>query len=382
MTLFPFTAKTAASKTGAPKIAAPRRLAAGAAALLLGATTLTACAETPGGGGSGGDDKVGVSLIVKTTTNPFFVSMQDGAKKAAEQNNVDLTMAAGKADGDEDGQIQAIENSISKGDKGILITPNGPAVVDAIKRARDAGLFVIALDTVPDDPASVDVTYATDNFAAGEQIGRWTAAKLDGQKAVIGLVDLHADKVVDVDVTRDQGFLTGMGIETNNKRVNGDEAKTGKYTGGKGGEYQIVGNQPSKGEEDGGRKAAELLLSQNPDINVLYAGNEPAASGAWEALQAAGKDQSVTVVTIDGGCAGVDNVAKGVFDATAQQYPVKMAEDGVAAIAKLARTGEKASAPAGKDFIDTGSALVTKEKMDGVESISAEEGAAKCWGEK
>lgn len=369
--MFPFTSKSART----------RRVGAAAAAVLLSATTLSACAETPGSGGSG-DEKVGVSLIVKTTTNPFFVSMQDGAKKAAEQNHVDLTMAAGKADGDEDGQIQAIENSISKGDKGILITPNGPAVVDAIKRARDAGLFVIALDTVPDDPASVDVTYATDNFTAGTQIGKWTAAKLDGQKAVIGLVDLHADKIVDVDVTRDQGFLTGMGIETNNNRVNGDETKSGKYTGGKGGDYQIVGNQPSKGEEDGGRKAAELLLSQNPDINVLYAGNEPAASGAWEALQAAGKDQSVIVVTIDGGCAGVDNVAKGVFDATAQQYPVKMAEDGVGAIAKLARTGEKASAPAGKDFIDTGSALVTKEKVDGVESISAEEGAAKCWGEK
>lgn len=360
-----------------------RRFGAGAAVLVLGATTLTACSEVPGEGGeSGGEEKVGVSLIVKTTTNPFFVTMQEGAQKAAEQNNVDLTQAAGKADGDEDGQIQAIENSISKGDKGILITPNGPAVVDAITRARDAGLFVIALDTVPDDPASVDVTYATDNFAAGESIGKWTAAKLDGQKATIGLVDLHADKVVDVDVSRDQGFLTGLGVETKNNRVNGDEEKAGNYTGGKGGEYQIVGNQPSMGEEDGGRTAAEMLLSQNPDINVMYTGNEPSASGAVEALKAAGKDDSVIVVTVDGGCAGVDNVAGGSFDATAQQYPVKMAEDGVAAIAKLARTGEKASAPEGKDFIDTGSALVTNEKMEGVESIDATEGAAKCWGEK
>ena len=73
--------------------------------------------------------------------------MQDGAKKAAEAGGVDLKLAAGKADGDEDTQIQAIENAISKGDKGILITPNGPSVVDALKKAKDAGLFVIALDT-------------------------------------------------------------------------------------------------------------------------------------------------------------------------------------------------------------------------------------------
>ena len=101
-------------------------------------------------GGTTGD--VGVSLIVKTTTNPFFVAMGTGAKEAAATDGVNLKLAAGKEDGDEETQIQAIENAISKGDKGILITPNGPAVNDAIAKARDAGLFVIALDTPPDPP--------------------------------------------------------------------------------------------------------------------------------------------------------------------------------------------------------------------------------------
>ena len=118
---------------------AKTRLLAAGAVLTLGALSLTAC----GGGSSpsssaSSDEKIGVSLIVKTTSNPFFVSMQDGAKKAAEADGVDLKLAAGKADGDEDTQIQAIENAISKGDKGILITPNGPSVVDALKKAKDA----------------------------------------------------------------------------------------------------------------------------------------------------------------------------------------------------------------------------------------------------
>ena len=135
---------------------APRtatRLFAAGAVLTLGALSLPPAvavprAASPAGSASG--EKVGVSLIVKTTTNPFFVAMEDGAKKAAEAGGVDLKLAAGKSDGDEDTQIQAIENAISKGDKGILITPNGPSVVDAIKKARDAGLYVIALDTPPD----------------------------------------------------------------------------------------------------------------------------------------------------------------------------------------------------------------------------------------
>ena len=326
------------------------------------------------------DEKVGVSLIVKTTSNPFFVAMQDGAKKAAAAEGVDLKLAAGKADGDEDTQIQAIENAISKGDKGILITPNGPSVVDALKKAKDAGLFVIALDTPPDPADAADITFATDNFAAGELIGKWTAAQLEGKKATIALVDLFDDKVVSVDYNRDQGFLTGLGIDTADKKKNGDEAKTGKYTGGKGGDYEIVGSQASQGAEDGGRTAMETLLAKNPNINVVYTINEPAAAGAFEALKAAGKEKDVLVVSVDGGCPGVNNVKAGIIGATAQQYPVKMAELGVKAIVDLAKTGQKPANSEGLDFYNTGVELVTDKPVDGVKSITTTAASDICWG--
>ena len=366
----------------APRSASTRLFAAGAV-LALGALSLSACGGSssgPSASGGATDEKVGVSLIVKTTTNPFFVSMQDGAKKAAEANGVDLKLAAGKADGDEDTQIQAIENAISKGDKGILITPNGPSVVDALKKAKDAGLFVIALDTPPDPADAADITFATDNFAAGELIGKWTAAQLSGKKATIALVDLFDDKIVSVDYNRDQGFLTGLGINTADKKKNGDEAKTGKYTGGKGGEYEIVGNQASQGNEDGGRTAMETLLSKNPNINVVYTINEPAAAGAFEALKSAGKEKDVLVVSVDGGCPGVNNVKSGVIGATAQQYPVKMAELGVKAIVDLAKTGQKPANSPGLDFYNTGVELVTDKPVDGVKSITTTEASDICWG--
>jgi len=364
----------------APRPMTHRLLAMGAV-LTLGTLSLTACGGTSTATpGSSSAEKVGVSLIVKTTTNPFFVSMQDGAKKAAEAGGVDLKLAAGKADGDEDTQIQAIENAISKGDKGILITPNGPSVVDALKKAKDAGLFVIALDTPPDPADAADITFATDNFAAGELIGKWTAAQLDGKKATIALVDLFDDKVVSVDYNRDQGFLTGLGIDTADKKKNGDEAKTGKYTGGKGGEYEIVGSQASQGAEDGGRTGMETLLSKNPNINVVYTINEPAAAGAYEALKSAGKEKDVLIVSVDGGCAGVDNVKSGVIGATAQQYPVKMAEMGVKAIVELAKTGKKPANSAGLDFFNTGVELVTDKPADGVKSITTTEASNICWG--
>ncbi len=93
------------------------------------------------------------------------------------------------------------------------------------------------------------------------------------------MLDLFNDKVVSVDYNRDQGFLTGMGIDVKDKKKNGDEAKTGKYTGGKGGDYTIVCNEPTHGAEDGGKTAMENCLPKNPNINLVYTINEPAA--AW-----------------------------------------------------------------------------------------------------
>src|SRR6478672_9556995 len=99
--------------------------------------------------------------------------------------SVDITVASGKQEGDDQGQITAIEDAIARGDKGILITPMSTGVNAAIKKARDAGLYVIALDTPPDPPSTVDITFATDNFEAGKLIGQWAAKQLNGKPAVI-----------------------------------------------------------------------------------------------------------------------------------------------------------------------------------------------------
>ena len=353
--------------------------------MALGAVTVgaalavSACGggSSSSAGGSGGGGKVGVSLITKNSTNPFFVAMQNGAKAEAAKDGVDITIAAGKADGDEQTQVQAIENAIAKGQKGILITPNGPGVNSAIKKARDAGLYVIALDTPPDPANTVDITFATDNFKAGQLIGEWAKAQMKGKPATIALLDLFNDKVVSVDYNRDQGFLTGMGIDTKDKKKNGDEAKTGSYDGGS---YTIVCNEPTQGAEDAGRTAMENCLSKNPNINLVYTINEPAATGAYNALKAAGKEKGVVIVSVDGGCNGVKSVKSGIIGATSQQYPLKMAQLGVEAVSKYAKDKTKPSTSPGLDFFDTGVKLVTDKKVAGIDSITSDEGAKVCWG--
>jgi fructose transport system substrate-binding protein len=367
------------------------RLAAALALTAAASLTFAAC----GGGGDaaqpgaeategGGGEAVAVTLITKDNNNPFWISMQQGAENAAAKNNVTLTKAAGAKDGDEDGQVKAIEAAVARGDKGILIAPNGPGVNSAIENARNAGIYVIALDTPPDPADTVDLTIATDNFKAGELIGQWAAGTLNGQKATIAMLDAFNDKVVTVDVNRDQGFLTGMGIDTADKAKNADEAATGKYTGGKGGDYQIVCHEPSQGAQDEGKTGMESCLSKSKDINTVYTINEPTAAGAVEALDAAGIKDAV-VVSVDGGCSpGIAMVKEGTIGATSQQYPIKMAEMGVETLKKMVDSNgaDKPQNSPGLDFVDAGVALVTEKPVEGVESITAADAEQICWGGK
>jgi len=313
---------------------------------------------------------VAACLITKTDTNPFFVKMKEGAEAKAAELGVSLKSYAGKIDGDHESQVAAIEACVADGAKGILITASDTkAIVDSVKAARDAGVLVIALDTPLDPVDAADATFATDNFKAGLLIGQWALASMGegAATAKIAMLDLAISQP-SVDVLRDQGFLTGFGIDVKDPAKWGDEE-----------DARIVGNEVTAGNEEGGLKAMEALLAKDPDINVVYTINEPSAAGAFEALKAAGKE-GVLIVSVDGGCPGVQDVKDGVIGATSQQYPLLMAALGVEAIAKFAADGTKPAPTEGKDFFDTGVALITDKPAAGVESIDTAKGLELCWG--
>jgi len=312
-------------------------------------------------------------LLIGTAldTNPFFVKMREGAEAAAAEAGITLRSFAGQVDGDHETQVAAIETCILDGASGILLTASDTSsIVGAVTQAREAGLLVIALDTPLDPIDAADATFATDNFLAGELIGQWAAAQLgdDAANAKIAMLDLAVSQPT-VGVLRDQGFLQGFGIDL------GDPNKWGDET-----DPRIIGNDVTAGNEEGGRTAMENLLAVDPEINVVYTINEPAAAGAYEALRSIGREDDVLIVSVDGGCPGVQNIADGVIGATSQQYPLRMAALGIEAIAAYAADGTLPENTPGKDFFDTGVALVTDQPADGVESISVAEGTELCWG--
>lgn len=333
-------------------------IAASVAALTVGASSAYAAGET-------------VCLITKTDTNPFFVKMKEGAAAKAEELGMTLKAFAGKIDGDHETQVQAIETCILDGAKGILLTASDTgSIVPAVQQARDAGLLVIALDTPLSPIEAADATFATDNYKAGLLIGQWAKAKLGdaAAEAKIATLDLNVSQPT-VDVLRNQGFLEGFGVDLADPNVIGDET-----------DPRLVGSDVTDGNEEGGRRAMENLLAKDPSINVVHTINEPAAAGAYEALKSIGRENDVLIVSVDGGCPGVQNVEAGVIGATSQQYPLLMASLGVEAIKKWADEGVKPANTPGKDFFDTGVALITDQPAEGVDSISVEEGLNLCWG--
>jgi fructose transport system substrate-binding protein len=312
-----------------------------------------------------------VCLITKNNTNPFFVKMKEGAEAKAAELGMDFQAYAGEKDGDAAPQITAIENCVAAGAKGILITASNDSVGPALKDARAAGILVIALDTPLADAEAQDMTFATDNFQAGLLIGQWAAATLgpDGvANAKIAMLDINKDNI-SVDVQRDTGFLVGFGIEVPDLSVMGSET-----------DPRVIGHESSDANPEGGLRAMETLLAKDPDINVVYTINEPAAEGAYQALKAAGKEGQAIIVSVDGGCPGVASVASGVIGATSQQYPLLMASLGVEAIAAFAKDGTKPAASEGLSFYNTGVNLVTDKPAEGVPSVDSAKGTELCWG--
>lgn len=326
-----------------------------------GATAPTAAA----GAAPAASGEIIVGLITKTETNPFFVKMKEGAQAKADELKVKLLTGAGASDGDNEGQVTALENMVNAGAKGILITPSDTkAIVPSIKKARDKGVLVIALDTATEPQDAVDALFATNNFNAGLLIGQWAKGAMGDKKPVIATLDLAPG--ITVGAQRHNGFLQGYGLAkaeaTSSDLVNSPE---------------VVCSQDTHGDQTEGQTAMENCLSKNPDINLVYTINEPAAFGAYQAIKARGKDKDITIVSVDGGCRGVQGVVDGQIAATSQQYPLKMASMGVQAVVDFAKSGTKVSG-----YTDTGVTLITDKTQSGVDSKDSKFGTENCWGTK
>ncbi|MEV4737657.1 MULTISPECIES: substrate-binding domain-containing protein [unclassified Microbacterium] len=335
------------------------------AATAVGAMAL---AGLSGCAASAGSDEPLVGLVIKTQDNPFYVKMTEGAKSEAESLGLNLQIASGDGQSDVDSQITAIENLTAKGAKAILVTPAGDGIIPAIRKAQQAGVLVFALDSPLAADSGVDGTFATDNRLAGELVGQWAREALGDTEPRIATLDLNSDQIP-VDVARNQGFLEGFGIDLADDTKMWDED-----------DPRFVGHEVTDANEAGGRTGMEKLLQKDPTINLVYTVNEPAAAGAYQAIVAAGLQDQIMIVSIDGGCPGIANVEKGIIDATSMQFPLDMAAQALQAVDAYLADGTKPQNSEGLDFTNTGVTLITDQPQAGIESEDSAFGLEECWG--
>jgi fructose transport system substrate-binding protein len=283
-----------------------------------------------------------IALILKTEKNPFFRKISSVAQAEAQQRGFRLDVSYGVVDGDSDTQRRAIERALHNRVTAIFITPNdGASLSPLLAQARQQGILVFTLDSPVNDPAAFDSFIGTDNFEAGRLIGQYVARQgiTSPQVALLNLFPGHP-----VGIARRNGFLHGLGhADIQPQRTDLPRVP------------EVVCEQDSFGDDTKGGMALAHCLNRHPQINVVYAINEPAAAGAARVLKASKQVRRAVIVGIDGGCPGIEAVQRGDLHATSQQFPGRMASQAVQAVERFLRDGTR---PPRR--IDTGVLLITQ----------------------
>ncbi|MDX6244358.1 MAG: fructose transport system substrate-binding protein [Frankiales bacterium] len=341
---------TSASSAGSSSAGSSSAGSSSAGSSMAGSSSATTSSGT--GGAASGNVKIGI--VELNLSNPFFGTLEKATESAAKANGWSVMKAEAKVPGDSATQVTAIEDMITNKVKAIVLDPaNATALVDVVKKARAKGILVVTVNATLSPIDAADATFATDNTAAGKLIGQW--AKVNGPTpAHIAMIDF--DLSDGPSHGRHFGFLEGYGIT--------DKSPL------------IVGTALGKGTVDTGQSAMENLLSAHANTNLLYTINEPTAHGAYTAIKNKGLAGKVTIVSVDGACSGVADVKSGIIGATAMQFPSKMGQLAVQAIAAFVKDGTKPKS----GLNDSGTMLITDKPAAGITSQTSAWGLQNCWG--
>lgn len=316
----------AATLAGCDKPAAPTKPAPGPA----GASTSKPSEPTP----TATKPAAKVFTIGMSQCNlgePWRVQMNADVATAAAKHP-ELKVVFKDAQNDSLKQRAHVEEFVSAGVSAIIISPKeAQPLTEPVAKAVEAGVPVIVLDRrVLGDKYTCFI--GADNKRIGKAAGEWIAATLHGKGKVVEL----------------QGLMTS---------TPGQDRHSGFVEGIKGSGIEVVFEADMKWLEPDARKEMESALARHPEIDLVYAHNDPGAHGAYLAAQAAGREKKIKFVGIDAlPQEGVMYVKQGILDATFQ-YPTGGAE-AIATVLRILK-GE-----AVEREITLGSRIFTKANVD------------------
>jgi ribose transport system substrate-binding protein len=327
------------------------RLLALVIALVLAAT---ACNGDDGGAGDGadpaaddpaaeeatgdtgeapGDGDYQITLIPGVTGDEFYVSMECGAREAAEELGVELDVQ-GASQFSPPEQIPVLEAVIASGPDAILIAPTDvDALQGPIQEAVDAGIEVVLVDTTLSDPSIAVSQIGSDNHEGGRMAGEALAELIDEQGAVMV-----------VNVT--------PGISTTDARGAGFEEAISEYP-----DIEFLGQEYSDNEPARAAEIVSATLAAEAELNGIFGANLFSAEGAATGIRQEGRDD-ISIVGFDAGPAQIEQLREGLVQALIVQQPLDIGRQGVEqAVAAL--RGEPTESEIGTGFV-----VATADNLD------------------
>ena len=270
-----------------------------------------------------------IALITMDSIDQHWVTLNEGAQKAAEELGVTVTFMAPNTKDDAQ-QIEQVNNAVAGGYQAIIVAANGPdAISSALKEAASQGVKIVYVDS----PANVEAeaTFSTDNKAAGKTAGETMLAKLTEMGVTTGSIGIiNVNAATDSCVMREEGFRSAF----------------------EGTEFTLLETQYGEGDAAKSQSIAENYITQG--VVGIFGCNEGSTTGAGNAIKASGSD-AIVGVGFDKSDAILGLIEDGYLLATMAQNPDVMGYEGVkAAVAAL--NGESL----GGAVTDTGVSVLTK----------------------
>jgi len=303
--------------------------------MMAGCSTGASSDEAPADSADG--DKTVIGFIPMTLNNEYFITMVNGAEQKAAELGVELNVQAGDQHASAAEQLTIVENMITSGVDAICIVPSSSeGLAAALKKCKEANIPVINLDTKLDaavlKEAGVTVPfYGTDNYAGAKSAGEYVKANFNqGTKTAI---------------------LTGI-----EGQQNASDRRDG-FIEGAGDAIEVVAEQSANWEVDQGYAATQNILTANPDVALIYCGNDGMAIGAVRAVKEADKADQIKVIGFDGISEALNMIVSGELYGSVAQFPAEMGILGVENAVKLIN-GEEV-----EENIDTGAKLILPENV-------------------
>jgi ribose transport system substrate-binding protein len=255
---------------------------------------------------------IGLSLL--TLTNPFFNVIADTMTEEAAKHGYEVIAVSGEFDVAK--QRNQVKDFIVQRVVAIVLTPcDSKAIGPAIKEANEAGIPVFTAD-IACLAEGVDVVchVATDNYQGGRLAAQAMIEALDG-KGKVAIID-HPE--VESVILRTKGFEEEMAEA--NERPDVD--------------IEILGKWPGGAVPDRSFRTTQDVLQRHPDLDGIFAINDPTAFGAIAALEKAGKIGRVKLIAFDGQPEGKQAIKEGKIYADPIQFPDKIARQTVDVIVK------------------------------------------------